>query len=164
MQQIDKSHKSVPIPVNLLWIRFLQIVHFFSEFVQLVTSLDNATMASVSAFKIEVPDSKLSKLKTRLEVTDFPDELDEAGWNYGAPLSDVKRLTAYWKNEFDWRKQEEEMNKLPNFQTAVEVDGFDPLKIHFIHQKSHNANAIPLLFVHGCEQCVEYKHMFSSDS
>ncbi len=109
-------------------------------------------MAGATPYEINVPDGRLRKLRAKLEVAEFPDELDGAGWNYGAPLADVKRLTAYWKDQFDWKKQEKGINKLPNFQTKVNVDGFDALNVHFVHQKSDVSNAIPLLFVHGCKE------------
>ena len=64
---------------------------------------------------------------------------------------DIKRLTAHWKNGFDWRQQEAKLNELPQFKTKVTVDGFDDVDMHFIHQKSGTAGAIPLLFVHGCK-------------
>ena len=108
-------------------------------------------MASIKPYTLAVPDHRLQKLRTKLELAEFPDELDSAGWDYGAPLADVKRLTAYWRDSFDWRKQEEEINKLPNFQTQISVDGFDPLDVHFVHQKSQTLTAIPLLFSHGCK-------------
>jgi hypothetical protein len=60
-------------------------------------------------------------------------------------------LANYWKNGFDWKKQEAKLNELPHFKTKVEVDGFGDLDMHFIHQKSNVPGAIPLLFVHGCE-------------
>ena len=107
-------------------------------------------MASATPFTVAVPDDRLQKLRAKLELTEFPDELDEAGWDYGAPLADVKRLIAYWKDEFDWKKQEADINKLPQFQTQIKVDGYEALNIHFIHQKNTNSKAIPLLFVHGC--------------
>ena len=107
-------------------------------------------MAPVTPFTVAVSDDRLDRLRKKLEVAEFPDELDDAGWDYGAPLADVKRLTAYWKDEFDWRKQEEDINKLPQYQTQIKVDGFEALNIHFVHQKSDNPKAIPLLFVHGC--------------
>ena len=57
----------------------------------------------IEPYTISIPDSALSDLKTRLSLAKFPqDELEGAGWDYGAPLDDVKRLTAYWKDEFDW--------------------------------------------------------------
>ena len=109
-------------------------------------------MASIRPYTLAVPDHQLQKLRAKLELAEFPDELDHAGWDYGTPLADVKRLTAYWKDRFDWRKQEEELNKLPNFQTEISVDDFEPLNVHFVYQKNQVATAIPLLFVHGCEQ------------
>ena len=108
-------------------------------------------MAPITPYSVNVPDARLKSLRAKLEVAEFPDELDAARWDYGAPLADVKRLTAYWKDNFNWRQQEERINKLPNFQTDVQIDGFESLKIHFIHQKSNAPSAIPFLFCHGCE-------------
>ena len=107
-------------------------------------------MASINPFTISVPDSELEKLHQKLSFASFPDEIDDANWDYGAPLADIKRLTQYWKDEYDWRKQESEMNKLPNFRTSIEVGGYGSLDIHFVHQKSDVETAIPLLFSHGC--------------
>ncbi|KAI0629888.1 alpha/beta-hydrolase [Trametes polyzona] len=100
-------------------------------------------------FKLEVSDADLELLRQKLELTRFPDELEGAGWNYGAGLPDIKRLTTYWKDSFDWRKSERAINELPQFTTDVEVEGHGSLNIHFLHQKSTVENAIPLLFVHG---------------
>ncbi|CAD6579742.1 MAG: hypothetical protein ASARMPRED_009238 [Alectoria sarmentosa] len=106
-------------------------------------------MAFVTPYTVAVSDDRLDRLRQKLELTEFPDELDGAGWDYGAPLADVKRLTAYWKDGFNWKKEEAEINKLPQFQTQIKVDGYEALRIHFIHQKSESSKAIPLLFVHG---------------
>ena len=106
--------------------------------------------SSVRPYTLSVADSKLSELARKLEASDFPDELDGAAWDYGVPLADVKRLAAYWKNGYNWRKHEAKINELPNFQTRIQVDGFESLDIHFIHQKSSVDGAIPLLFSHGC--------------
>lgn len=107
-------------------------------------------MAPVTPYTVAVSDDRLDRLRKKLELTEFPDELDDAGWDYGVPLAEVKRLTAYWKDGFDWKKQEAEINKLPQYQTKITVDGYEALNIHFIHQKSDNPKAIPLLFLHGC--------------
>ena len=107
-------------------------------------------MASIEPYTISVPEEKRQLLIKKLEVTSFPDELDQAEWDYGAPLADVKRLATYWKEEFDWGKQEAKLNELPNFKTAIQVEGFEPLDIHFVYQKSNVEGAIPLLFSHGC--------------
>ncbi|KAH9922660.1 alpha/beta-hydrolase [Fomitopsis serialis] len=100
-------------------------------------------------FTISVPDSEIELLRRKLEVTRLPDELDDAGWDYGAPLADVRRMVAYWKDGYDWRKAEAEINTLPQFTRDIEVDGFGALNIHYVHQKSTVENAVPLLFVHG---------------
>lgn len=103
----------------------------------------------MATYNIHVPDSQLETLQKKLELATFPDELEDSGWNLGSPLADVKRLAEYWRNGFDWRAQEAKMNELPNFHRTVPVDGFGELDIHYLHQRSSNPNAIPLLFVHG---------------
>jgi pimeloyl-ACP methyl ester carboxylesterase len=107
-------------------------------------------MAQISPYKISIPQEKLDRLKQKLALADFPDELEGANWDYGAPLADIKRLTAHWHYGYDWRKAEAELNeKLPQFTVDIPVDGFETLKIHFVHQKSPVKGAIPLLFAHG---------------
>jgi len=101
-------------------------------------------------YRISVPDSSLSHLKQKLSLTTFPDEYDTADqWPYGAPLSDIKRLAKHWETSFNWRAVESTLNELPHFRKKVAVDGFGDIEIHFIHQRSSNPNAIPLLFSHG---------------
>lgn len=106
-------------------------------------------MADITPYQISVPDSAIEDLKARLALAKFPDELDQAGWDLGSPLGDVKRLAAYWKHQYDWRRAEAEMNQYPQYTTSIAVEGFAPLKIHFLYKKSTVENAIPLLFVHG---------------
>jgi pimeloyl-ACP methyl ester carboxylesterase len=107
-------------------------------------------MAYISPYKISVPQAKLNRLKQKLALADFPDELEDANWDYGAPLADVKRLTARWHTNYDWRKVEAELNAtLPQFTVDIPVDGFETLTIHFVHRKSEVDGAIPLLFAHG---------------
>ncbi|KAH7198320.1 Alpha/Beta hydrolase protein [Fusarium flagelliforme] len=104
----------------------------------------------IKPYRIKVPESDIQLLKDKLESARFPAE-DEVSddWTYGAGLNDVKRLAAYWKDEFDWRAQEAKLNQYPQFTTNVSVDGFGDLEIHFLHQRSSKANSIPLLFFHG---------------
>lgn len=101
-------------------------------------------------YTIAVHQDKIDNLKTKLSLAEFPDELHESAWDLGVPLSDMKRLVKGWA-EFDWRKAEERLNNIPQYHISVPVDGFDPLDIHFVWQKSEVKNAIPLLFVHGCK-------------
>ena len=101
-------------------------------------------------FQIDIPEESIRALRQKLEITTFPDELEDAGLKYGAPLENIKRLVSQWK-VFDWRQQEVQLNnELPQFTRDIEVDGFRTLNIHYVHQQSKVANAIPLLFVHGC--------------
>ncbi|KAF1993653.1 alpha/beta-hydrolase [Amniculicola lignicola CBS 123094] len=106
-------------------------------------------MDNIRVFRISVPDSEIQKLRQKLDLASFPSELDEAGWDYGAPLADVKRIATYWRNEFDWRKIEATLNTLPNYKTLIDVDGFESVETHFLHRKSENPKAIPLIFIHG---------------
>lgn len=99
-------------------------------------------------YNVNVPQAKIDRLKQKLELTDFPDELTDAGWSQGPPLSEVKRLVDAWK-AFDWRAAEKKINAEPNFITSVDVTEFGTFDLHFIHEKNQNPNAIPLLFVHG---------------
>jgi len=106
----------------------------------------------MSAFTINVSDEAIRQLNRKLEAPTFPDELEtDNPWAYGAPLKDVQRLAKLWRDGFDWRKSEAELNQLPNFRTTITVDGFDPLQIHYVHQRNPNKTAIPLLFCHGCK-------------
>jgi Epoxide hydrolase N terminus len=108
--------------------------------------------AQETPFRIEISDESIQLLKQKLELTKFPDELEDAGRDYGVPLADIQRLVARWKDGYDWRKHEKQLNDdLPQFKRDIQVDGFGTLGIHYIHQKSDVADAIPLLFVHGCK-------------
>ncbi|ESK84241.1 epoxide hydrolase [Moniliophthora roreri MCA 2997] len=103
-----------------------------------------------SPFKIVIPDSSLEILKKKLELARLPDEIDEAGWDYGVPLSDIRRLVARWKDGYDWRKHEKALNEeMPQFTRDITVEGHGVLNIHYVHKESKVKGAIPLLFVHG---------------
>lgn len=109
-------------------------------------------MSTESPFKISVPDEQISLLKKKLELVRHPDELEEAGLDYGVPLKDMQRFAAYWKDGYDWKKHEAQLNEeLPQFTRDIEVEGFGSLNIHYVHKKSTVDTAIPLIFVHGCE-------------
>ncbi|KAI1175824.1 microsomal epoxide hydrolase [Nemania sp. FL0916] len=106
-------------------------------------------MADIKPYKIEVDEARVKDLKLRLSLAKFPDELDSAEWDMGAPLADVKRLAKHWEQSHDWKKAVDELNQLPNFVTNIQASGFEPLAIHFIHIRSKVKGAIPLLWIHG---------------
>lgn len=99
---------------------------------------------AVQPYKIEIPDSVLNDLKSRLERTRWPDELPDTGWDYGSNLDYVKELVEYWRTKFDWHAQEKLINSFSHFKS--EVDG---LNIHFIHEKGKGPNPMPLVITHG---------------
>ncbi|KAL8792635.1 MAG: hypothetical protein Q9195_004763 [Heterodermia aff. obscurata] len=105
-------------------------------------------MSPPKPFTINVPQDKIDRLKQKLALAEFPDELEASEWSLGCPLSEIKSLTKAWQ-DFDWRAAEKKLNESPQFHTDIEVDKFGTLDIHFIHQKAESGDAIPLLFVHG---------------
>ena len=99
---------------------------------------------AIVPFTIDVPDEALDDLRVRLAEARFPDQLEGAGWTYGAELAYLRELTAYWRDEFDWRDQERRLNRFDQFKTNIDGTG-----VHFIHQRAADPDAFPLLIVHG---------------
>ena len=98
----------------------------------------------IRSFRIEVPDADLADLRERLHRTRWPERECVADWSQGIPLDYVQELARYWAEEYDWRAREARLNAFDQFVT--EIDG---LNIHFIHQRSANPDALPLLITHG---------------
>ena len=98
----------------------------------------------VKKIEIELAQSHLDSLKSKLRLTRWPDEIEGSGWTYGASLSYMKELTDYWITYFDWRKTESEINKYGNF--IAQIDGY---KIHFLHIKGKGKKSVPIIITHG---------------
>jgi pimeloyl-ACP methyl ester carboxylesterase len=98
----------------------------------------------ITPFRIHVPEPDLADLRARLSRTRWPDELLHAGWDYGVPLATVQALASAWQKEFDWRTWETQLNALPQYTTVISGQ-----PIHFLHIKSAEPSAIPLLLTHG---------------
>src|SRR5262245_15696699 len=99
---------------------------------------------AIKPFKVRVDEAVLTDLKARLDRARWPDAVDGAGWDYGVDLQYMKDLVAYWRDKYDWRAQEAAFNKFDQFITTI--DGLD---IHFLHVRSKEKNALPLVLVHG---------------
>ncbi len=84
------------------------------------------------------------KLKKRIEETRWPDKETVNDQSQGVPLSTMKSLAGYWAKDYDWRKCEANLNSYPQFVTNIE--GLD---IHFVHVRSKNPNALPIIITHG---------------
>jgi pimeloyl-ACP methyl ester carboxylesterase len=100
--------------------------------------------AEIRPFRVEVPDEALDDLRNRLDGTRWPSEVAGAGWSRGVPLGYLKELAGYWRDGFDWRKQEAELNQVPQFTTMI-----DGQTIHFLHVRSPEPGALPLIVSHG---------------
>ena len=113
-------------------------------------------MPEVKPYTIAVPAAKLERLKAKLALVNLPDELDGAGWDMGPPLKDIERLVTYWRDHYDWRKIEADLNNdLPMYRAEVDVEGFGSIGMHFVHQKSAVKDAIPLVSFDDCPMsCV----------
>jgi epoxide hydrolase len=110
---------------------------------------DNNTTPEIRSFRIEVPQADLGDLRERLARTRWPDELPGVGWSRGVPLDYLKDLVDYWANGFDWRGQEARLNELPQFVTTI-----DGQNVHFLHVRSPEPGALPLILTHSWPNSV----------
>ena len=108
--------------------------------------------AAVQPFRVEVPEADLDDLRDRLGRVRWPDELPGVEWAYGVPLDHVRTLVEYWRSGYDWRAQEARINAFPQFTTTI-----DGQSIHFLHVRSPEPDALPLIATHGWPMTpVEY--------
>src|ERR687896_578178 len=110
----------------------------------IVADTNNKTTAEIRSFRIEVPQADLDDLRERLARTRWLEELLGVGWSRGVPLGYLKDLADYWANGFDWRGQEAKLNELPQFTTQI-----DGQNVHFVHVRSPEPGALPLIICHG---------------
>ena len=102
------------------------------------------TDAEIRPFRIDIPQPDLDDLTDRLDRTRWPSEIPGIGWDRGVPLDYLKELAEYWSTTYDWRKHEAELNEYPQFTTTV-----DGQNIHFLHVRSPQPDAFPLILSHG---------------
>ncbi|EJD49621.1 hypothetical protein AURDEDRAFT_182766 [Auricularia subglabra TFB-10046 SS5] len=95
-------------------------------------------------FNVHISDDELARLRRKLQDCELPatDIVPDAGWNYGVSLEWVKGLRQTWLDDFNWRDVEQELNR----QFKVDIED---VNIHFVHQRSQQEDAIPLVLVHG---------------
>jgi pimeloyl-ACP methyl ester carboxylesterase len=99
---------------------------------------------SVRPFHVHVPDAQLADLHRRIEATRWPDKETVDDDSQGIQLAQVQDLVRYWGKGYDWRKLEAQLNALPQFTTTI-----DGVEIYFIHVRSKNPHALPLILTHG---------------
>jgi len=106
------------------------------------TGTSSAT--AIRKFRVNVPEAELTELRARINATRWPERETVKDESQGVPLAGLQELARYWGTEYDWRECEAKLNALPQFIT--EIDGLD---IHFIHVRSAQKNALPLIVTHG---------------
>ena len=104
----------------------------------------NTNTTDIRTFRIDIPQVELDALNDRLAHTRWPDELPGVGWSYGVPVGYLKELAEYWRTSYDWRAYEAKLNALPQFTTTI-----DGQNIHFMHVRSPEPEALPLIITHG---------------
>jgi pimeloyl-ACP methyl ester carboxylesterase len=99
---------------------------------------------AIRPFRVKIPEETLADMRRRIAVTRFPEKETVADSSQGVPLATMQKLARYWQTDYDWRKAEAKLNAFPQFVTNI--DGLD---IHFIHVRSKNPDALPLVIAHG---------------
>jgi pimeloyl-ACP methyl ester carboxylesterase len=100
--------------------------------------------AEIRPFHFKVSEAELVDLKRRIVATKWPERETVSDATQGVQLATMRALAKYWATDYDWRKVEARLNALPQFVTNI--DGLD---IHFIHVRSKNPNALPVIITHG---------------
>ncbi|MFK4089431.1 epoxide hydrolase family protein [Kribbella sp. NPDC020789] len=109
-----------------------------------MTALVPPIPALIRPFTVAIPEAEIDDLRHRLGRTRWPDPETVGDWSQGVRVESATSLVDYWEHGYDWRRFESELNRFPQFLT--EIDG---LEIHFIHVRSKNPHAMPLLLTHG---------------
>jgi pimeloyl-ACP methyl ester carboxylesterase len=102
------------------------------------------SVASMKPFRIDIPQADLDDLRDRLTRTRWPRQLPGDGWSRGVPLDYLRDLADHWATGYDWRTHEARLNEFPQF--IAEIDGLD---VHFLHVRSPEPDALPLILTHG---------------
>ena len=99
---------------------------------------------TVETFKIQISDESLNDLSFRLSNTIWPTQLKDSDWESGTKKDYMQSLVSYWRNDYNWRLQENNLNSYAQFK--CNVDGLD---IHFFHEKGKGPNPLPIILTHG---------------
>lgn len=110
---------------------------------------------AIIPFEIQVSDQAIADLHYRLANARLPAQIPGTGWEYGTNAQYLRELIDYWQHEFDWREQERQLNSFDQYMTTI-----DGVPIHFIHQRSSNPDATPLMITHGWPGSIaEFRHI-----
>ncbi len=142
-----------------VWLGFLSSLGHAQTQHSLTTTTENAMTSAAATqlssgqaadkdairpFHVSIPEEKLVDLRRRIAATNWPEKETVDDQSQGVPLATIQELARYWATEYDWRQCEAKLNALPQFITTI--DGLD---IHFIHVRSKQPKALPLIISHG---------------
>jgi pimeloyl-ACP methyl ester carboxylesterase len=99
---------------------------------------------AIQPFNLTVPQARLDDLRERLARTRWPEPETVDDWSQGVPIKAMRALVDYWRDRYDWRRCEAQLNGWG--QSKAEIDG---LGIHFLHIRSPEPDALPLIMTHG---------------
>jgi len=119
----------------------------FAQTSQGITEITPATggdKTAIRKLRVHVPESQLTDLRRRIKATRWPERETVTDASQGVQLATMQKLATYWSTNYDWRKVEARLNALPQYVT--EIDGLD---IHFIHVRSKQKDALPMIITHG---------------
>jgi pimeloyl-ACP methyl ester carboxylesterase len=119
----------------------------FAQTSQTVTEITPAAggdKTAIRKLRVHVPESQLTDLRRRIKATKWPERETVTDASQGVQLATMQKLATYWSTNYDWRKVEARLNALPQYVT--EIDGLD---IHFIHVRSKQKDALPMIITHG---------------
>src|SRR5271165_52940 len=108
------------------------------------SSMDTVQDNAIRPFQFTAPEEALVDLRRRIAATHWPDKETVADQSQGVQLATMQELARHWGTDYDWRKIEARLNALPQFTTKI-----DGLEIHFIHVRSKDENALPMIVTHG---------------
>ena len=99
---------------------------------------------TITPFRVDVPDAVLDDLRARLARIRWPDDPPGGGWDYGTEPNYLREMCEYWRTRYEWRRWEAKINAFPQFTTTI-----DGANVHYLHVRSPEANALPLIITHG---------------
>lgn len=113
-----------------------------------------ATLATTQPFRIGIGGEILDDLRVRLRRTRRSRVLRNGGWNGGSSPDYLDELIAYWRDEYDWRRHEHELNLLAHFVAQI-----DDARLHYIHEPGLGVRSVPVLLLHGWpDSFLRYRH------
>jgi epoxide hydrolase len=102
------------------------------------------TSGEIHPFRLDIPGAEIDGLHRRLDETRWPQPRPGDDWDTGVPVAWLHELADYWRRGYDWRAAEREINEVPQFTTVV-----DGQQIYFLHVRSPEPDALPLILTHG---------------